>query len=175
MIVVDTNVISELMRSVPSPVVVDWVRRQRQSELCTTAVTVAEIRYGLERLPSGRRKNDLLEAVGEIFRSFGDYVFPFDTAAAGHYARIVTYRNSAARPIDGFDGQIAAICRARGADLATRNVKDFQGTGIKIIDPWQDQEDSVRGLSNGLSRHPGRGRGGRKGTPRRRAAHGPCG
>jgi hypothetical protein len=137
MIVVDTNIISELMRPAPSPMIVDWVRRQRPSELCTTAVTVAEIRYGLERLPDGRRKNDLLEAVGEIFRSFGDYVFPFDTAAAGHYARIVTHRDKIGRPMDGFDGQIAAICRARRADLATRNVRDFEETGIKIIDPWR--------------------------------------
>jgi predicted nucleic acid-binding protein len=137
MIVVDTNVASELMRPVPSELVRDWVISQAAAELYTTAITVAEIRYGLERLADGRRKDRLKAVADEVFTAFGDYVLPFDADAAVHYALVVTRRDDAGLPIEGFDAQIAAICRARGAVLATRNVKDFLETGIDVIDPWQ--------------------------------------
>lgn len=137
MIVVDTNVISELMRPAPDSHVLRWVRAQPSGELRTTSVTVAEIRYGIERLPDGRRKNDMRRSVNDIFSAFADSVFPFDTPAAEAYARLVSRRDGLGLPIDGFDAQIAAICQARGADVATRNVKDFRETGINIIDPWQ--------------------------------------
>lgn len=138
MIVFDTNVVSELMRPTPSPSVLNWVRQQRPSEVCTTAVTVAEICYGIERLPHGQRKDLLLTAAEDFFRAFGESVLPFDTSAAGWYGRIVSHRDRLGRPINGFDAQIAAICRNRGASVATRNVKDFEETGIAVIDPWQD-------------------------------------
>jgi toxin FitB len=136
-IVVDTNVVSELVRPSPSPQVRDWVGAQAPGQLCTTAVTVAEIRYGLERLPDGRRKDDLLATATELFASFSEFIHPFDADAAIWYATIVAHRDRLGLPIDGVDAQIAAICRTRGAALATRNGKDFRETGIDVIDPWQ--------------------------------------
>jgi len=136
-IIVDTNVVSELMRPSPSRQVRDWVSAQAPGELCTTAITVAEIRYGLERLADGRRKQSLLSAATEVFAAFSDYIQPFDADAAIWYATIVARRDRLGLPIDGFDAQIAAICRIRGAALATRNAKDFRETGIDVIDPWQ--------------------------------------
>jgi predicted nucleic acid-binding protein len=136
-IIVDTNVISELMRPSPAATVVNWVRAHSQRELYTTAVTLAEVRYGIERLDDGRRKELFTAAAEEIFSSFEEYVLPFDRAAAIHYATVVSVRDRAGLPIDGFDAQIAAICHTHKAVLATRNVKDFQGTGIEMTDPWQ--------------------------------------
>jgi len=136
-IIVDTNVVSELMRPSPSRQVRNWVSAQAPGELCTTAITVAEIRYGLERLADGRRKQSLLSAATEVFAAFSDYIQPFDADAAIWYATIVARRDRLGLPIDGFDAQIAAICRIRGAALATRNAKDFRETGIDVIDPWQ--------------------------------------
>ncbi len=137
MIVLDTNVVSELMRTSPSPQVREWVTARVPGELCTTAITVAEIRYGLERLANGRRKQGLLAAATELFAAFSEYIQPFDAEAAIWYATIVARRDRLGLPIDGFDAQIAAICRTRGAALATRNAKDFRETGIDVIDPWQ--------------------------------------
>jgi toxin FitB len=136
-IVVDTNVVSELMRPSPDPQVREWVSAQAPGELCTTAITVAEIRYGLERLADGRRKQGLLAAATALFAAFSDYIQPFDGDAAIWYATIVAHRDRLGMPIDGFDAQIAAICRTRSAALATRNARDFQQTGIDVIDPWQ--------------------------------------
>ena len=138
MIVVDTNVVSELMRPSPSPRIRDWVNTQVPGELCTTAVTLAEIRYGLERLPDGRRKDSLLATATEVFAEFSEFIQAFDADAAIRYATIVARRDRLGLPIDGFDAQVAAICRTRGAALATRNAKDFQETGIDVIDPWQE-------------------------------------
>ena len=137
MIVVDTNVVSELMRPSPSAALRGWVSRQAAGELYTTAITVAEIRYGLERLTGGRRKNRLEAAADEVFAAFSEYVLPFDAGAAAHYARIAGRRDLAGLPIGGFDAQIAAICRTHGAALATRNIKDFVETGVEVIDPWR--------------------------------------
>ncbi len=138
MIVVDTNVVSELMRPSPSTRIRDWVIAQAPGELYTTAVTVAEIRYGLERLPDGRRKDTLLATATDVFASFSEFIQPFDADAAVWYATIVARRDRLGLPIDGFDAQIAAICRTRGAALATRNAKDFRETGIDVIDPWHE-------------------------------------
>ncbi|HEY6798553.1 MAG TPA: type II toxin-antitoxin system VapC family toxin [Kineosporiaceae bacterium] len=137
MIVLDTNVVSELMRVVPAPQVVAWLQHNADRDLATTAVTVAEIRYGITRLPSGRRRATLAAAADEIFTAFPDQILPFDLAAAHAYADIVSHRDGLGTPIEGFDAQIAAICRTRAADLATRNEKDFTDTGITIINPWQ--------------------------------------
>ena len=136
MIVVDTNVVSELMRPSPSAVVVDWVRRSEQA-LYTTSITLAEIGYGIERLADGRRKQLLRSTAEEVFADFAERVLAFDAEAALVYAMIVSGRDRAGLPIDGFDAQIAAICRTHRAALATRNAKDFQDTGIDVIDPWQ--------------------------------------
>ena len=136
MIIVDTNVASELMRPSPSPAVTAWVRARSAPELYTTSITVAEIGYGIERLPEGRRKDLLRTITNDVFSKFAAQVLPFDAAAAIQYGAIVSHRDHAGRPIDGFDAQIASICRAREATLATRNVRDFADTGIDLIDPW---------------------------------------
>jgi predicted nucleic acid-binding protein len=136
MIVLDTNVVSELMRAEPEPAVLSWLRQNSGDSLYTTAVTVAEIRYGVARLPKGRRRDSLHQAANEIFAAFPRQVLPFDLAAAFAYADVVTGRESRGNPIDGFDAQIAAICRSQAATLATRNTKDFTDTGIAVLDPW---------------------------------------
>ncbi|MDP2713134.1 MAG: type II toxin-antitoxin system VapC family toxin [Solirubrobacteraceae bacterium] len=137
MIIVDTNVISELMKPSPAPSVRRWARAQRGAEVFTTAITLAEIDYGIARLPAGRRRDQLRDAADEVFAAFDDRVLPFDPAAATQYARVVIGREELGLPIDGFDAQIAAICHARGAAFATRNVKDFAATGIDLINPWE--------------------------------------
>ena len=137
MIVLDTNVVSELMRAAPAAAVLLWLRRHSDRQLVTTAVTVAEIRYGLARLPDGGRTLLLQRSAGELFETFAEQILPFDAAAAGAYAAITAERERAGRPISAFDAQIAGICRAFGASLATRNVRDFSGTGVDLLDPWQ--------------------------------------
>lgn len=140
MIVLDTNVVSELMRPDPAPVVAQWVRARRGRELCTTSVTLAEIRFGIVRLPAGRRRDLLAATADELFTGFGDQILPFDAAAAERYALIVVRREQLGTPIDGFDAQIAAIGATRAAPIATRNVADFRDTGVEIIDPWDSAE-----------------------------------
>jgi predicted nucleic acid-binding protein len=137
MIILDTNVVSELMRPRPAPTVVAWLQRHPSRDLFTSAITVAEIRYGIARLPAGRRRETLAQAAAEIFTAFPDQILPFDLAAAHAYADIVSRRESLGAPIDGFDAQIAAVCRTHAADLATRNGRDFTDTGIAVINPWQ--------------------------------------
>src|ERR1700751_4016900 len=136
MIILDTNVLSELMRPEPDARGRQLVTGRRPGELGTTAITVAEIRHGIERLPDGRRKEGLLSAATDLFAAFGDFVQPFDTLAAAWFGPVMVRRALLGLPISGFDAQIAAICRAHGAALATRNVKDFVETGIDVIDPW---------------------------------------
>jgi toxin FitB len=136
MIILDTNVVSELMRPEPAPQVANWVRDRDRRELRTTTITLAEVRYGIARLPDGRRKHALLAAADEIFSAFEDQVLPLDSAAAEHYAVIASGRERAGRPIGGFDALIAAVCRSQRAVLATRNVTDFEGAGVEIVDPW---------------------------------------
>lgn len=137
MIVLDTNVVSELMRAEPAPAVLLWLNQSSGAGLYTTAVTVAEIRYGIVRLPDGQRRESLHRAANEIFAAFPRQVLPFDLAAAVAYADVVAGREQLGRPMNGFDAQIAAICRTQAATLATRNIKDFTDTGIEAIDPWQ--------------------------------------
>jgi hypothetical protein len=137
MIVLDTNVVSELMRAAPAPAVLTWLQQTSSTGLYTTAVTVAEIRYGIARVPEGRRRETLHQAANEIFAAFPRQVLPFDLAAATAYADVVAGRDRDGNLISGFDAQIAAICRSQAASLATRNTKDFTDTGIAIIDPWQ--------------------------------------
>ncbi len=115
-----------------------WLQQTSSIGLYTTSVTVAEIRYGIARLPDSRRKHDLHQAANEIFAAFPRQVLPFDLAAATAYADVVAGREADGNPISGFDGQIAAICRSQAATLATRNTGDFIDTGISVIDPWQE-------------------------------------
>lgn len=139
MIVLDTNVLSELMRAQAEPAVIDWLDRQEQDSLAVTAVTVAELLYGIARLPDARRKNGLQDAALRMLdEDFADRVLPFDEDAAVHYAALVSQRERSGRPISMADAQIAAICRHHTAVLATRNGKDFEGVGIVLSNPWLD-------------------------------------
>ena len=136
MIVADTNVVSELMKTEPSSAVRAWVFAHGHHELRITAITVAEILYGIERLPKGRRKTALREAAVEVFSRFTEDILPFDVAAATVYPEIVDRRDRQGTPISGYDAQIAAICRTNGARLATRNERDFADVGVELINPW---------------------------------------
>lgn len=136
LVVLDTNVVSELMRPAPDAGVVAWVSQVHPPAVCTTSVTLAEVRFGITRLPTGRRRTRLDDAADDVFVAFADRVLPFDAAAAGHYADVVVERERAGAPISGFDAQIAAICRSHGAALATRNTDDFERLGLDLIDPW---------------------------------------
>lgn len=135
-VVLDTNVISELMRAEPDSGVRAWTQSAPPDTVCTTSVTLAEVRFGIGRLPAGRRRALLEAAADEVFEGFTDRVLPFDAAAAGHYARIVVEREHGGAPISGFDAQIAAICRSHGAVLVTRNTDDFRQLGLELVDPW---------------------------------------
>ncbi len=114
-----------------------WWQSVPHRVLHTTSVCVAEIELGVERLPDGRRKESLRTALSDVFGAFSDEILSFDRPAALEYARLVVERSDKGRPIDGFDAQIAAICRVHGATLVTRNVRDFESTGIDVLNPWE--------------------------------------
>ena len=138
MIVLDTNVLSELLRPKPDSRVLGWLVGQPSAALFTTAVSQGEILYGILLLPAGKRRQKLWDAVHGIFaEDFGGRVLGFDLEAAPLYAEIGAARRSAGRPIAQFDCQIAAMTRAHGATLATRNVRDFEACGIDVVNPWQ--------------------------------------
>lgn len=137
MILLDTNVVSELTRRDPDPGVLAWLDALDASEVGTTAITAAELWYGVTPLPAGRRRTELTEAVrGLLEDDFEQRVAPFDAVAAQVYGLVVTDREQAGRPIGVADAQIAAVCRGLGATLATRNTKDFEGTGVDLVNPW---------------------------------------
>ncbi len=138
MLVLDTNVLSELSKPKPDEAVIAWADSLHGPAVATTAVTVAEMFYGISKLPDGRRKTTLTEAVTQLIDiDLAGRALPFDYVAARHYAAIVTRRVAAGRPVSVSDAQIAAICRSLDATLATRNVKDFDGTGIDLINPFE--------------------------------------
>ena len=137
MIVLDTNVVSEMMRGDPSPQVVAWLDGWPTRELFVTAVTEAEVRTGIALLPEGRRRRDLAEAAEYAFGGlFAGRILPFDSGAAHAYADIAAARRTARRSLSQADGQIAAIARAYGMAVATRNVRDFEAMGIELFNPW---------------------------------------
>lgn len=141
MIILDTNVISELTHPVPEPGVISWLDSLPAEETAITAITAAELLYGVRRLPDGRRKNELSEAVHAIINAdFRGRVEPFDVLAADQYADVVAVRERLGHPISTSDAQIAAICRVLDATLATRNTFDFTDTGVDLIDPWKPAE-----------------------------------
>jgi predicted nucleic acid-binding protein len=137
MIVLDTNVLSEAMKPSPDPALARWMMREHGRGLFTTAVSEAEIIYGIAILPEGRRKRDLEAAAQGVLTLFAGRILPFDSLAAREFAAIVIDRRRLGRPINDFDAQIAAITRARSMSLATRDTRDFAETGVQIIDPWQ--------------------------------------
>jgi len=137
MIILDTNVISELMRPKPSAQVVVWVAKQRATELFTTSITEAEIFYGIELLAKGKRREGLLAAAEAMFaEDLAGRVLGFEGETARAFFKIAARRRALGRPISHADAQIAAIAQVRGARLATRNVADFEDCGIDVVDPW---------------------------------------
>ena len=137
MIVLDTPIISELMRDRPHTGVRSWLDERPTRELFVTAVTEAEVLTGIAFLPEGRRRRALSDAADRALSGlFGGRVLPFDSTAAQAYAVIVSTRRAAGRPISQADGQIAAIARSRNMAVATRNVRDFEDIGIVLMDPW---------------------------------------
>lgn len=137
MIVLDTNVVSELIRPAPHARVIDWVDAREASDLVITVITAAEVRAGIAQLPAGRRKDDIATRIESLLsETFAGAVLPFDVFATPYYAEIVAARRRAGTPISALDAQIAAICRQHQATLATRNVRDFTATGVELLDPW---------------------------------------
>ena len=140
MTILDTNVLSELVKPAPDPNVVNWIGQKPVASLFTSTITQAEIFYGVALIPDSDRKKLLLETVTKMFAElFAGRTLPFDTEAAINYARIASDRRRTGRPISQFDAQIAAITRSREAKLATRNVSDFEGCGIAVINPWVER------------------------------------
>ena len=137
MVVLDTNVVSELMRDDPHADVLVWLDDRPTRELFVTAVTEAEVRTGIAFLLKGRRHRAIAETADRAFGGlFAGRVLPFDGEAARVYAEIAAARRAAGSPVSQADGQIAAIARSRGMTVATRNVRDFADMGIDLIDPW---------------------------------------
>jgi hypothetical protein len=136
-IVLDTNVLSELMRPAPAQQVIDWFDRMPASQAFITSVTVAELLCGVAKMPPGQRKAAMsTEVAATLNEDFCGRALAFTYEAAVEYADIVSSRERQGLPISIPDAQIAAICRLHGADIATRNVKDFAETGVRVIDPW---------------------------------------
>ena len=138
MIILDTHVISEPMQRAPDRAVVAWLNGQIDSALFTTSITVMELRFGLERLPEGKRKTNLWAVLDfTLSRLIGSRILPFDTAAAIEAARIAALAEAGGTPIGQADGQIAAIAKAHGFAIATRDTAPFQHAGLTVINPWE--------------------------------------
>ena len=138
MIVLDTNILSELIQPKGSQLIKAWAKSQPRDQLFITSITQSEILYGIAILPTGKRKQLLHQAASTMFQAaFPGKILPFDRTAANYYATITSYRRSKGRPISQSDAQIAAICCSHQATLATRNVKDFIDCSLDIINPWE--------------------------------------
>jgi predicted nucleic acid-binding protein len=139
MIILDTNVLSELMRPKPSPRVAGWVAKQPARELFTTSITQSEIFYGIELLNKGKRREELLAAAEAMFaEDLAGRIFGFESDAARVFSKIAAHRRALGRPIRHADAQIAAIAQVQGTKLATRNVADFEDCGLDVVDPWNE-------------------------------------
>lgn len=143
MILLDTNVVSELMRPAPAEAVLAWFAAQDAANLFLSAIGEAELRRGAAMLPAGKRRAQLMAAIDAmIAEDFADRILPFDSAAAQAFVLVFLERRAAGRPISFADCQIAATARAQGAAIATRNTADFADCGIAVIDPWAQQQGS---------------------------------
>lgn len=139
MIVLDTNVLSEALRPSPSETVLRWLAAQDPEAVFTTTITQAEVLYGVEALPAGKRRSRLSSAIESLFaEEFRGRILPFDEDSACVFPKIVAHREALGRPISQFDAMIASICRSRGAAVAARNVSDFEHCGVPVIDPWHE-------------------------------------
>lgn len=140
MILLDTNVVSELMRADPSKAVMAWFSRRDAAQLFLSTISEAELRTGAAFLPEGRCREQLIAAIDAMMiETFRDHLWSFDSAAAKAYAGIAARRRSAGRPITSADCQIAAIASSHGAAVATRNTADFADTGVNLVNPWSDE------------------------------------
>lgn len=140
MIVLDTNVLSETIRLAPSPAVLDWLKIHDE-ELYITAVSQAELLFGLEILPIGKRRANLHTQIQALLAdTFSGRILAFDEVAAPLFAGIAAAGRKRGRPLDNFDGQIAAIALAHHAAVATRDINDFERCGLKLINPWNPAE-----------------------------------
>ena len=137
MLILDTNVLSELMRPEPAARVLDWAQSRSREEVYTTAINEAEMLYGLELLPRGKRRDDLMAAMQATFyRDMAGHILAFDSDAARIYSQIAASRRKQGRPISYSDAEIASIVQLHKATLATGNVADFENCGIRLINPW---------------------------------------
>jgi predicted nucleic acid-binding protein len=137
-VLLDTNVLSELLRARPDSTVLAWFASQPANGLFVSAVTQAEMMLGARLLPAGKRRQRLEQALEAMFlEDFAGRILPFDSGCAAHFAAVVAARRRAGAPISQFDGQIAAIALSRRLGLVTRNVVDFVGCGLVLINPWE--------------------------------------
>jgi len=139
-IVLDTNVLSESLRPSPAPQVIEWLDAQHVETLYISVLTVAELRLGIEVLPAGTRRATLAHRLeGEVFPLVAGRILPVDDAVAGEFARLQAAARRAGRTMPTVDALIAATCSAHGFALATRNVADFEASGVRLVDPWRVQ------------------------------------
>jgi predicted nucleic acid-binding protein len=137
-IILDTNVVSELVKPTPSPAVIGWIDMRDSSDLVITALTAAEVRAGVAVLPDGRRKREFaLRMESLLTDTFAGFVLSFTIDSSAFYAQILAARKKSGQPISTFDAQIAAVCLQHEATLATRNIADFTATRIELINPWE--------------------------------------
>lgn len=136
--VLDTNVISELMKPSPHPAVFGWAAAPPRASLYTTSINCAEILYGARALPEGKRRVALAETAEQMFaEEFGGRILPVDFAVVGRYSGIVADRRQTGAPIAAFDALIAATAFVASAAVATRDIEGFEGCGLKLINPWE--------------------------------------
>ena len=149
MIILDTNVVSEPLKALPEPAVLDWLNAQNPETLYLTTVTLAELLAGVEVMPAGLRRTQLNQAlIAQMIPLFEDRILSFDRQAARVFAQINASAQAAGNPISFADCAIAAIASARGFMLATRNVRDFKGSNIEILNPWLKQGTTTAGPDN---------------------------
>jgi predicted nucleic acid-binding protein len=138
MLILDTAILAEVIKGSPDPKIGAWLGAQPRDDLYTTSLAQADILYGVERLPPGKRRSDLLTAVVEIFAFFDKRILAFDPDAARAYPQIVLNRKMMGKEMQQGEAMLAAITRSRGATLATRNTGEFSGCGIRVVNPWEN-------------------------------------
>lgn len=137
MIILDTNIISEIMKLEPSDSVMSWLNKQETIKLFITTITIAEISYGLNILPKGKRRATLEEAFDNaISDAFRHQILPFDESSAHMYGKMMGLKKKLGHPVSVPDGQIASIARVNDAIVATRNIRDFTDCGLELINPF---------------------------------------
>lgn len=136
MIVLDTNVVSEAMRPSAEPMVIDWLNRQPAETLFLTSVTLAELLFGISALPEGKRKNALASTLDGLLKLFDERILPFETKAAQSYAALASDARAVGKGFPTPDGYIAAIAKATGFSVATRDTPPFDAAGVAVINPW---------------------------------------